>query len=313
MTLRRLADWRAEFPFASHYLHLGRHRLHYVDEGRGPAVLMVHGNPTWSFYWRALIADLRVDHRCIAVDHIGCGLSDKPPRTEYRYDLAQRIDDLCEVVRQLALQDATLVAHDWGGPIGLAAVQRMPERFRRMVLLNTGAFPPPYVPWRILACRLPLVGTLAIRGGNLFARAALRMAMADARRLGAAARAGLIAPYGSWRERVAIDGFVRDIPLSPRHPTWAVLADIEAGLPALADRPILLVWGMKDWCFRPECLQRLTAAWPRAEVHTLSDCGHYVMEEAPQQVVSRVRAFLARTGRPGPVLRPVDAPGGPLP
>lgn len=296
MRSRPLADWRAQYPFASRYLQLGRYRLHYVDEGRGPAVLMVHGNPTWSFYWRALILGLREDYRCVAVDHIGCGLSDKPPRTEYRYDLAQRVDDLCAVVRQLGLDEVTLVAHDWGGPIGLGAAQRMLGHIRRIILLNTGAFPPPYVPWRILACRVPIVGTLAIRGMNLFARGALRMAMADARRLDAAARAGLVAPYGSWRERVAIDAFVRDIPLSPRHPTWSVLARIEAALPALADRPILLVWGLDDWCFRPECLERLRAVWPAAEVHTLADCGHYVMEESPQQVVPRVRAFLARTG-----------------
>lgn len=305
-----VANWRTQYPFSSHYLELGGYRLHYVDEGRGPAVLMVHGNPTWSFYWRALIAALREDHRCIAVDHIGCGLSDKPPRTEYRYDLAQRIDDLCQVVHQLGLKQVTLVAHDWGGPIGLGTVQRMPDRFRRIVLLNTGAFPPPYVPWRILACRLPLVGTLAIRGLNLFARGALRMAMADAKRLDAAARAGLVAPYASWRERVAIDAFVRDIPLSPRHPTWALLAQIEAGLPSLADWPILLVWGMKDWCFRPECLKRLRAVWPAAEVHTLEDCGHYVMEEAPQQVVLRVRAFLRRTAGGGLADPKVHAPGG---
>lgn len=305
MTSRPVADWRKQYPFASRYLQPGGHRLHYVDEGRGPAVLMVHGNPTWSFFWRALILGLRDDHRCLAVDHIGCGLSDKPPRTEYRYDLAQRIDDLCQVVQQLELEEVTLVAHDWGGPIGLGAVQRMPERFRRIVLLNTGAFPPPYVPWRIRACRLPLIGTLAIRGWNLFAWAALRMAMADPRRLSAEARGGLMAPYGSWRERVAIDAFVRDIPLSPRHPTWALLAQIEAGLPALADRPALLVWGLKDWCFRPECLQRLRAVWPAAEVHTLADCGHYVMEEAPQQVVLRVRGFLGRTARAGPPVRPI--------
>jgi haloalkane dehalogenase len=310
MTSGWQADWRGQYPFTSRYLQLGRHRLHYVDEGRGPAVLMVHGNPTWSFYWRALIADLREDHRCVAVDHLGCGLSDKPSRSAYRYDLAQRIDDLCEVVQQLGLDEVTLVAHDWGGPIGLGTVQRMPERFRRIILLNTGAFPPPYVPWRILACRLPLVGTLAVRGLNLFARGALRMAMADATRLTAAARAGLVAPYASWRQRVAIDGFIRDIPLSPRHPTWGLLARIEAGLPALAEWPILLVWGMKDWCFRPECLRRLAAVWPAAEVHALADCGHYVMEEAPHEVVPRVRAFLARTARLGPVASQHRALGG---
>lgn len=291
--------WHDQYPFTSRFLRVGGHRLHYLDEGDGPAVLMVHGNPTWSFYWRALIAALRPAYRCVAVDHIGCGMSDKPSPRHYRYDLAQRIDDLCHVVQHLDLRGVTLAAHDWGGPIGLGAALRTPERFARIVLLNTGAFPPPYVPWRIRLCRLPVVGTLAIRGLNLFARAALRMALAQPGRLTPAARQGLLAPYDSWSSRVAIDRFVRDIPRGPEHPTWRLLAQIEAGLPALADRPALLLWGMRDWCFRPQCLRRFQAVWPQAEVHELADCGHYVMEEAPDEASARVRTFLDRTSATG--------------
>jgi pimeloyl-ACP methyl ester carboxylesterase len=284
--------WRDLYPFESHYLQMGPVRLHYLDEGAGEPLLFVHGNPTWSFYWRNLILGLRDHNRCIAVDHIGCGLSDKPQ--DYNYTLQQRIDDLVRLVESLDLSGVTLLAHDWGGSIGLGTVLRLPERFARIVLFNTGAFPPPFVPWRIAACRTPILGTLAVRGANAFARAALSMAVEKPDRMTPYVRAGLLAPYDSWANRVAVDRFVRDIPFSSRHPTWPVLEQIEAGLPSLADKPIQLIWGMRDWCFRPECLERFEKHWPQADVHKFADCGHYVVEDAHERIVPLVRTFLAQ-------------------
>lgn len=284
--------WRSLYPFSSHYLPCGPVRLHYLDEGAGEPLLFVHGNPTWSFYWRNLVLGFREQNRCLAVDHIGCGLSDKPE--DYNYTLAQRIDDLAQLVERLDLTNITLVAHDWGGAIGLGTLLRLRQRFARIVLFNTAAFPPPFVPWRIAACRLPLVGTLAVRGLNVFARAALTLAVEQHDRLTPDVRAGLIAPYDTWAHRVAVDRFVRDIPFSPRHPTWQLLQKIEQQLPSLADMPILLVWGMRDWCFRPECLDRFQKHWPHAEAHRLADCGHYVVEDAHQRIVPAMSEFLAR-------------------
>jgi cis-3-alkyl-4-acyloxetan-2-one decarboxylase len=282
--------WRDLYPFESHYLSLGPHRLHYVDEGAGQPLLFVHGNPTWSFYWRNLIIGLRDANRCVAVDHIGCGLSDKPQ--SYNYTLQQRIDDLCEVIERLDLQGATLLAHDWGGAIGLGAVQKMRGRFARIVLFNTGAFPPPFVPWRIAICRTPILGTVAMRGLNAFARAAQTMAVEKPERMTPDVKAGLVAPYDNWANRIAIDRFVKDIPFTPRHPTWQVLERIEAGLASLAHLPIQLIWGLRDWCFAAECLERFIKHWPAAEVHRLDDCGHYVVEDAHERIVPLVRAFL---------------------
>jgi len=284
--------WRDLYPFNSRYFSLGPHRLHYLDEGSGEPLLFAHGNPTWSFYWRNLIIGLRDNWRCVAVDHLGCGLSDKPQ--DYNYTLAQRIDDLVQLVEHLDLTGATLLAHDWGGAIGLGTVQRLRQQFARIVLFNTGAFPPPFVPWRIAACRIPLVGTFAMRGLNAFARAALSMAVEKPERMTADVRAGLVAPYDSWANRVAIDRFVKDIPFSRRHPTWQTLEQIEAGLPALADMPIQLIWGLRDWCFRPECLDRFVQHWPEAEVHRLADCGHYVVEDARERIVPLLKKFLAQ-------------------
>lgn len=283
-------SWRPLFPFASHYLPLGKVRMHYVDEGAGHPILMVHGNPTWSFYWRRLIEALRNRYRAIAVDHIGCGLSDKPQA--YEYSLAQHVDNLSQVVNQLDLSQTTLIAHDWGGAIGLATLLANRERFKAIVLLNTGAFPPPFIPWRIRACRIPGIGTWAIRRWNLFARAALRMAVAHPRHLSPRVRAGLLAPYDSWEHRIAIDRFVKDIPASKRHPTWPTLEQLEQQLSQLSDWPVQLIWGMRDWCFRPSCLERFLDILPQAQAHRLEDASHYVLEDAPQQVIAHVSAFL---------------------
>jgi haloalkane dehalogenase len=288
------ADWKPLYPFASHEMRLEGLKYHYLDEGAGPPVLFVHGNPTWSFYWRNLILGLREQYRCIAVDHIGCGLSDKPQ--DYRYTLSQHIVNLKSLVETLDLRDATLVAHDWGGAIGLGTVLELPERFSRIVLFNTGAFPPPFIPWRIGICKTPLFGDIALRGLNGFARLALKMAVEKP--LPREVKAGLIAPYDSWAHRIATLRFVQDIALSPRHPTWQVLERIEAGLPSLANRPIQLIWGMKDWCFRPECLERFLKHWPNAEAHRLEDAGHYVVEDAKEEILPLMREFLARTATP---------------
>ena len=283
-------SWRSLYPFDSHYLSLGDVRMHYLDEGDGPPLLMVHGNPTWSFYWRQLIEALRSQYRVIAVDHIGCGLSDKPQN--YKYTLQRHIDNLSQLVCQLGLQQTTLIAHDWGGAIGLGTVVANRDRFGSMVLLNTGAFPPPFIPWRIRACRIPWLGTWGIRRLTLFARAALHMAVAKPQNLSQEVRAGLLAPYDSWEHRVAIDKFVKDIPASPQHPTWHTLVRLEQELSQLSTWPVQLIWGMRDWCFRPSCLEQFLNIFPGADAHRLEDASHYVVEDAPEEVIARISAFL---------------------
>lgn len=295
-------DWRTLYPFESHYLQIAGRQMHYLDEGPQtsaadddslPTLLFIHGNPTWSFHWRNLILALRKRFRCVALDHLGCGLSDKPQRW---FRLADHIDHLVMLMEALGLERISLVAQDWGGAIGLGAMLRMPERLARIVLFNTGAFPPAYIPWRIGACRIPLVGRLAVQGGGLFNRAALRMTLARRDSLEPAVAAGYLEPYDSWDNRRAVYGFVRDIPGGPSHPTWRVLETIRSQLPQFADRPTTLIWGMRDWCFRPDCLERFEQAWPQAEVHRLADAGHWVVEDAADEVVPMVTTFLNKTG-----------------
>ncbi len=279
-------------PYTSREHSVGGHKLCYLDEGTGPEVLLcVHGNPTWSFYWRRIIESFSSDYRVIAVDHIGCGRSDKPSQADFPYTLAAHRDNLVSLIDSLDLDRITLVAHDWGGAIGLTSMLERSEKLQRIVLLNTGAFPPAYIPQRIAACRLPVVGTLAVRGFNAFARAAIRMAMSRTKMRREVAQ-GLLAPYDNWKHRVAIDAFVRDIPMSPKHPTYQTLADLEANLPTLENIPSLLIWGMQDWCFRPECLRRFQAAWPNACSVEIADAGHYVIEDAPDETLQAISEFL---------------------
>jgi haloalkane dehalogenase len=209
--------------------------------------------------------------------------------------LDDHIGNLCALIGRLNLRNITLVAQDWGGAIGLGAMLEQPVRLERIALFNTGAFTPRYIPWQIRVCRLPIFGRLAVQGGNLFSRAALRMTLARQKQLEPAVAAGYLAPYDTWAHRRAVYEFVRDIPDSPGHPTWAMLAKIERQLPKLAERPALLVWGMRDWCFRSDCLDRFLAAWPHANVHRLEDVGHWVVEDAPDESLAIVERFLAAT------------------
>jgi haloalkane dehalogenase len=287
-----MTDWRHLYPFASHHFEVGGHRIHYVDEGAGPPLLFVHGNPTWSFHWRNLLTAFRDRYRVVAIDHLGCGLSDKPQDWPYR--LGGHIANLQALIERLDLRNITLLAQDWGGAIGLGAAVAMPDRFGRFVLFNTGAFHGGRMPVRIGVCRIPVLGPLAVRGGNAFARAALQMTMRHPERLTPEIRAGILAPYGNWHDRVAIQRFVEDIPLAPSHCSYETLSAIERGLPALSSRPVQLIWGLRDWCFTPWFLERFEQVFPQAEVHRLADAGHWVVEDAHEQIVPLVTQFLAK-------------------
>lgn len=293
--------WRREYPFASNYLSLDGVRLHYLDEGptgheATETLLCVHGNPTWSFYWRHLVRAWGGRYRVVVPDHVGCGLSDKPQ--DYDYRLARHVANLRALLAELDLRNVTLLAHDWGGAIGLGAAAAEPERFARLVLFNTAAFRSRWCPWRIRACRIPVLGSLGVRGLNLFARAALHMATEKPERFTSVVRAGYLAPYDSWAHRVAVQRFVEDIPLAESHPSYAALTTIERALPTLTHLPMSLIWGMRDWCFTPYFLERFVGFFPQAEVQRLEDCGHYVVEDAHERIVPLVEDFLARHPQP---------------
>ena len=284
--------WRPLYPFRSHYHNVNGFRMHYLDEGRGESILFVHGNPTWSFYWRNLVIPLRKNYRCIAVDHIGCGLSDKPVEKAYPFTLQRRMDDLCELIGRLNMKNITLVAHDWGGAIGMGAACQLPERFSRFVLMNTGAFLSTRCPLRIRACHTPFLGRLAVQGLNAFAVAATTMTISNRKNMTREVRAGLLAPYNTWANRLAVYRFVQDIPLSRKHPSYATLLNVEQQLPVFCGKPVLLLWGMQDWCFTPDFLKRFLQFFPDAETHRFDDAAHYIVEDIPERVASTIEEFL---------------------
>ncbi len=283
-------DFEGEYPFASNRLDLDGIAYHYIDEGQGPVVLMVHGNPTWSFAWRKCIADLSRDHRVIAVDHVGCGLSDKPPHYHYRLD--QHANNLVTLIDRLGLDHITLCGHDWGGAIGMTAAHRRPGLFARFILANTSAFRSTRIPLRIAACRIPLIGAVLVRGFNLFSRAAMTMAVARDRQLTNSVRAGYLAPYDSWANRVAVHRFIQDIPLRATHPSYPTLLETENGLAHFAHHPVLLAWGEQDWCFDVGFLEEFQRRFPDARTLRFPDAGHLLFEDVPDKLLAGIRNFL---------------------
>lgn len=293
--------FESEYPFASHFLDLDGVRYHYLDQSPATwkpgneTILCVHGNPTWSFAWRKFVTDLSMTYRVIAVDHVGCGLSDKPQN--YAYTLRQHIDNLKRLITQLDLKRITLIAHDWGGAIGMGAAGELPARFSRFVLMNTAAFRSKRIPFRIAVCRWPVVGAIGVRGLNLFSGAAIRMAVSHHDRMTPAVRAGYLAPYNNWANRVAVHRFVEDIPMSSSHPSYSTLVGVEAGLKQFQSHPMLLPWGEQDWCFTPQFRKEFQTRFPRAEALPIADAGHYLFEDAPEIVIPRIREFMVQNPR----------------
>lgn len=280
---------RAIYPFESHFFATEEGRLHYVDEGQGEAVLCLHGNPTWSFFFRDIVSALKSANRVIAVDHLGCGLSDKPQ--DARYDLSAHIDRMEAFVRSLQIAKLHLIVHDWGGAIGFGLAARMPQVISKIVILNTGAFRSTDIPKRIAICRAPYLGHFLLRGLNAFVIGALSMAVVKP--LSKHVRAGYLFPYGSWAHRIAIDSFVHDIPLAESHPSYSALVSIDKALVQFANNPIKIIWGGKDWCFHDGFLAEWRRRFPRADVHYLPKAGHWLLEDAKDEVPSIVGAFLS--------------------
>jgi pimeloyl-ACP methyl ester carboxylesterase len=292
------------YPFASHFLDQGGLKQHYLEEGRGDPVVMLHGNPTWSFYYRNLVFALRDRHRCIVPDHIGCGLSDKPSAAEYDFSLKRRVDDLGRLLDHLNVAaNVTLVVHDWGGMIGMAWAVRHPERVTRIVVLNTGAFHLPKskpLPFALRLGRNTRLGAWLITRCNAFCRAAARVGTKRAK-LPPAVREALLAPYDTPAHRLAVLRFVQTIPLKPGDRGYEIVDEVERGLPQFRDRPMLICWGMKDFVFDAHFLAEWERRFPEARVVRFADAGHYVLEDATEEIVAEVNAFLLNCGAKVPI------------
>jgi pimeloyl-ACP methyl ester carboxylesterase len=283
------------YPFKSHFIKINGLNYHFLDQGSGDPVVMLHGNPTWSFYFRELIKGLSKEFRTIVPDHIGCGLSDKPGIDRYDYRLKSRVDNVETLLDDLGINGhITLVLHDWGGMIGMAYALRHPERIHRLIVMNTATFLLP--DGKLLPIRLRLIrnikpfAALVVLGFNIFAVGALFMA--SYKGLSGDVKSGLIAPYNSWNNRIATLKFVQDIPVRKKDPSYNLAKYVDDNLHRLKHIPMLILWGEHDFVFDMDYLSQWRRRFPEAKVKTFKDAGHYVLEDEADRVVPIVRNFL---------------------
>ena len=291
-----ISPHRPLYPFKSNYVKINGFCYHYLDEGKGDPIVMVHGNPTWSFYYRELIKALSPNYRCVVPDHIGCGLSEKPSEDRFDYSITSHINNLEKFLDTMGLKkNVTLVVHDWGGPIGLSVAARKPERISRLILLNTGGFPIPKgkkLPWQLAFVHdVPILPKIMIRGFNAFAHHATRMCTVTP--MSPEVAAGIKAPYNSWADRVATYRFVKEIPVRTDEPNYPVLKQLDSRLKAFKHTPTLVCWGEKDFVFDMEILEGFKKRLPHAEYHTFPKGGHFVLEDEPKAIIKLTKRFLA--------------------
>ena len=272
--------------------------MSYLDEGPrdGEVVVMLHGNPSWSYYWRTLVSGLSDKYRCIVPDHIGMGFSDKPDDADYDYTLQSRVDDVEALLKHLGITGpVTLAVHDWGGMIGFGWALSHAAQVKRLVVTNTAAFPLPQakpMPWQIALGRDWKFGAFIIRAFNAFSSGASYLGVE--RRMPAEVRRAYVSPYNNWKNRISTVRFMQDIPLGTQDKAWPLLEEAGRRLPEFADRPAFLGWGLKDFVFDKHFLAGFRAALPNAEVHAYDDAGHYVLEDKHETLVPLIRDFLQR-------------------
>lgn len=285
------------YPFKSNFLKIDDINFHYLDEGRGNPVIMLHGNPTWSFYFRELIMALRDSYRVIVPDHIGCGLSDKPNDGTYNYTLNQRVNDLEALLEHLKItSNITLILHDWGGMIGMAYAVKYPKKINKFIIMNTSAFHLPKskkLPWQLWVCRNTALGDFLVRGLNAFCIGTVNTACKK-EKMPEKIRDAYLAPYNSWANRIAVLRFVQDIPLKSSDPAYSLVSEIENNLVKFKNMPFLILWGEMDFVFDHHFLKVWKQNFPDAEIHCFPDAGHYILEDEKEKIIPLVKDFLKR-------------------
>ncbi|MFP4496778.1 MAG: alpha/beta fold hydrolase [Vulcanimicrobiota bacterium] len=285
----------SDYPFKSNFLDLGGYKYHYINQGQGEPLLFLHGNPTWSYYFRSLMSELEGSYRVIAPDHIGCGLSDTPSLEEYDYSLIQRAKDLENLIKHLGVNGKiTLAVHDWGGMIGMLFAVRNPEMIKRFIIFNTSAFHLPkdkQFPWPLWICRDTFLGQYLVQGMNLFVLLALKWCCKK-KKLSAEEKRQYIRPYQNWKQRTAVYQFVRDIPLKKEDCSYKCIDEVENNLDQFRNHPMLICWGMKDFVFDESFLRKWQEQFPGAETHKFPDAGHYIIEDEKEEILSLVKRFL---------------------
>jgi haloalkane dehalogenase len=289
MTTPKRPEWVPSrlYPFEDRYVDLDGSTVHYIDEGSGPTLLFLHGNPTWSFLYRDIIIALRSEYRCVALDYPGFGLSSAS--AGYGFTAAEHADVVGRFVAELDLTEATMMVQDWGGPIGFAVATRQPERFSRFVIANTWAWPKSDPGTQVFSRFLGgPIGRYLIEHRNFFVEKILPGNI-KRRRLSADEMNAYRGPFPTPSSRRPVAVFPREI-LGSRQ----LLAEIERGLAALSDRPALIVWPTRDVAFRVPERKRWETVFPTHETVLLEGAGHYAQEDAAAEIVSAILAFMPR-------------------
>jgi cis-3-alkyl-4-acyloxetan-2-one decarboxylase len=290
-----------DFDFASQYTEVAGHRMHYLDEGQGETLLLLHGNPTWSYLYRHIIGALRSEFRCVAPDHLGFGYSDKPADADY--SMRAHVMRLESFVQTMGLKDITLVVQDWGGVIGLSWAVRHKALVKRLVVLNTAGFVPESprqlarlkpVPWGfplLWSLRLPLFGELFVQGLNGFVKYLLPVGTHHKERLSPEVMRGYLDPYPTWSSRRAHLASVRQVPMRPKDPAWQLLRETGAELEGWTV-PTQIVWGMRDPVFVPWFLEEFERRLPNHLPSVrIDDASHFLQDDRPAPIVDAIRTL----------------------
>jgi haloalkane dehalogenase len=279
---------RSEYPFESRRFSTDAGALHYIDEGVGPAFVMLHGNPSWSFEYRHLIKALSPHYRCIAIDHLGFGLSDKPGNVRYTGELHGR--NVTTLLEHLGLQELVLMIGDWGGPTGLSFAVKHPGRVKGVVMANTWAWPIEASDFYYQGFSRFMggpIGRYLIRNHNFFVERVMVAATGKKSVLTPRVMAQYRGPFAVREDRQASWCFPGQIVGA-----YDWLQGIWSQRETFRHLPFLVLWGEKDIAFRLKELERWKKELTHADVHVLRGVGHYVAEEAPDEVLPLIRQFL---------------------
>lgn len=282
------------FPFAPRYAKVNGIRLHFVDEGQGEPVVLLHGDPTWGYLYRRFIPPLSQRYRCVVPDHMGMGKSEVPAEPD-PYRLRHHIANCEALLLSLDLHAITLVLHDWGGPVGLGFATRHPERVKRLVLMNTWAF----APWpggplpRLLELIRSPRGERFVLERNGYVEPALKGTTHRPERLGESVMAAYLAPFPRPDSRRALLCWSRDIPVDETDPSYPDMKRVEQALPIFTSIPVLLVWGMHDPVLPEPVLRRWQRLYPHAVTREIGDASHFLQEDAPEVSLEAIQEFLA--------------------
>lgn len=265
--------------------------MHYVDCGKGPVLLMIHACPMWSFEFRRLISAFSPRFRVVAIDQIGFGLSDKPRRYDYRIE--KHIDNLERLIKRLNLKDITFVLHGRGAAIGMGYAIRYPEDVRAFAIMNAMAFSDFSLPWRLQICKIPWLGPQIVLHAKVLFR--------GLKHCPKAVKDGYLIPFRDKNAEFSLLRFIKDIPCAPEDPSALSMFEIESALWLLRDKPMIMIWGGKDWLYDASCMEKWFQYFPSAEVYRIKNAGRFLNEDAPEEVCELLKQFLHRIESQAPL------------